>query len=598
MPIQSWAQLTPGGGGLQSLPINGGLLDNGPGTAPVAPVVPGAPVIPGAPGIPGGPVVPGRPGVLPPGGLVGVNPIVNPILNPGNAPVTIAVLDKSMVPGISCPLVDGQGHKDILAAANNLHSNLATLIYDCTKNANNQSTVGNPYSATTQEIANSAAVLKKYIGNPGLIATSPTFMQEVEDNLQLVMRDVVKVTTQVSSNNQFVSQSCPIRSKGNMIAAVADLIQSVTPIALSVMQANPQLAASMPEAVPFIMGTSAVASLIHAMNTARANNTINTADPLVRKAVLQNVCEYGRIIDRLNEFRQSARARVNLQKATHAIVNQRQAFVSHGGNTAVVQSRFQSMTMESQRREVLDEVAVSEGGSFVETINADNSVFNDVEIDRSLREIEMALFTKPGKANVFGAEVPWINGQAPVFSWFMAEADQMKTNRSDFSQEMKFLRDEALNHYVNPLALSQCSNTESLEQNGRIQANCGGGANRAQAQHVVDSINNLTVFNAQKFPAGSVSNTNLCNRLNMALNDWQKTLNSMGAMMLYCSYLKKYMKPNFDPTVIQACVGDQDFSGHQYGSNGLTSLRDAPQTRVSETDVQLVFKKMAELKCQ
>ena len=561
-------ELTPGGSG-QPAPIQGGILGQGgtgtnPGTGPI--MGPGGILVPVNNGT-NGPVING-----------GVNN--NPILG---TPITINNLNKSMVPGVSCPLVDGTGSKDILAAAQNLHLNLASLIYQCGKNQNNQNANSNPYVQLIQNVATAAATLKKYTDDPLTAEKDPNFLMNVETNLTSVMNGVSAISTALA-NNQLVSASCNVRTNSDVIQALGDLVQSITPIAMSVLQTQPEFA----PAIPYVIGVEGVASMVRVIGKMRSMNMVNVDDPKVRLAILQNVCEYGRITERIKEARLSANSGTNQQIANPKILKARASFAMNDPQFKTV---YRSMTVEAARRKILDNTAVTAGPSFLNFTTNPNSVINNAEIDHELKDIEMALFNRPSEMQILGVVVP-LPGEAPVYSWFRAESNQFQVSRDAMSAEMKHMREVAARHYVDSSVLERCSNLE--DNNGRVSSSC---SKDPDVSAVINQINSMSVFNLRTLQKGTQAQKSYCDNLYRAISDWQATMDHLGALTLYCSYLSGRLPATADKDVLKACMGDQDYSQNVYGSNMITALDRDPRTVISAQDAALVVQKFNDLGC-
>ena len=517
------------------------------------------------------------------------------------APISIQNLEQTMLPQYSCPLLDGGGDDDLFAAAENLHSNLTSLL--CAHGVIESSTRNNgPDSSSMDQILNSAKVLKKYSDNPLLMKTSAG-AQDVTNNLSVVIKGISSVSQSMSANSKNLAKTCDLKSRGTMLKSLSQLIQAASPVALKALQSVPGLTNAVPEAVPFVMGTSTVASMLNALEIVRENNSINISDSNVRLAIRQNVCEFGRIEDRLRESRDSANSLKNLQLETNLIANKRLPYAKLKSN-AQLTSEIKSENQEAQRRNVLDGLASHRDPGFLKMINEGDGAMKNADIDRDVLEIKKALFVQPGPAPIKIGQIEFpglgfLHGDSPVFAWYKDELQQAEQLRNSFSSLMREIREKMIFHDVNPLFWQDCRALESERLDGMIDFQCNPKVAAGTIQTLKSWINDLTYFKTKKYALNTDERKDACADLKRAKSYWEEVLNSLGALMTYCSYVDRYIDKsgNFDSNIIMACKGDRDAHGNLYGKNGIHSFVYDPRTVRAEKDVQHIVERLNDLKC-
>ncbi|WP_413558165.1 hypothetical protein [Bdellovibrio sp. HCB209] len=241
--------------------------------------------VPGTPGT-GLPTAPGNPNApkgqtptlplpnQPPGSTIGGNGL------PVNVKDSVGVAEE-----FKCNLftnADDKTYSDILSAVNAL--NQAVSSPSCAGNQiNQQSVVDN-----NKKITDAIAKLQPYLNSEDEIPREK--VTEITQTVDIAIR-AASTLAATFSNTDIMTKQCREQMSGGSIAlAINDMINGLTPYAL--------MAASMTggtAAVPFIVGGQVLTSAIGSMEKIVTENSTKIQDPLVRRAVLENTCQYIRL---------------------------------------------------------------------------------------------------------------------------------------------------------------------------------------------------------------------------------------------------------------------------------------------------------------
>ncbi|WP_413584975.1 hypothetical protein [Bdellovibrio sp. HCB274] len=236
--------------------------------------------VPGTPGsgLPTVPATPTQPGqVVPP--VQGNNGV-------GGVGLPVIVKDSTGVAEeFKCNLFtnsDGQNYAEILSAVNAL--NQAVSSPSCAGNQINQKAVVD----NNQKITDAIAKIQPYLNSQEEIPKDK--VPEIVANVDVAIRAASTLAASFSSTD-LMNKSCREQMNGGQIAlAINDMINGLTPYAL--------MAASMTggtAAIPFIVGGQVLTSAIGSMEKIVNENSTKIQDPLVRRAVLENTCQYIRL---------------------------------------------------------------------------------------------------------------------------------------------------------------------------------------------------------------------------------------------------------------------------------------------------------------
>jgi hypothetical protein len=247
-----------------------------PGPIQINPI-PGTPGT-GLPTVPGTPGQPGQPGTVP--GLPGTTNGTG-----GNGLPVIVKDSVGVADDFKCNLFtnsEDKTYSDILSAVNAL--NQAVSSPSCAGNQINQQAVVD----NNKKITDAIEKLQPFLNAEEEIPKER--VPEIVANVDVAIRAASSLAASFSSVD-LMNKNCRQQMNGGQVAlAINDMINGLTPYAL--------MAASMTggtAAIPFIVGGQVLTSAIGSMEKIVTENSTRIADPLVRRAVLENTCQYIRL---------------------------------------------------------------------------------------------------------------------------------------------------------------------------------------------------------------------------------------------------------------------------------------------------------------
>lgn len=192
-------------------------------------------------------------------------------------------------PGITCSLVDNRPHTEILAAINKLVAAVRPP-EECKDNADLAKA-----QKDAQALAASVGALQAYWENPEIL-TQSNQITNFQGHMETVIRGIDRLGSSISSN-ALLDSKCgeKLTGAGDMFVAFTDLIASFAPFALIGASMNPSLKV----ALPYVLGITGAGSAAKIGNKILREQSIEIGRPEVRNAVLQNVCEYIKISEKV-----------------------------------------------------------------------------------------------------------------------------------------------------------------------------------------------------------------------------------------------------------------------------------------------------------
>lgn len=211
-------------------------------------------------------------------------------------------VDKSMVPGITCPLVENRPHADLLGAIDNLSRHITTTP-NCKDNADSTK-----MAQLAQSMHKSGQALQGYWANPDVLAEDPGKLLDFQKQLENVVTGLSNVG-ETLSNNALLKTECGKTLTGNtsILLAFSDLATSLAPMALLGASLNP----SWSVALKVILGVVGVGSTAKIFSTMYEEGHLDMDVPENRLAVLQNTCEFSRIAQRVRFLKLAQSGQIN-----------------------------------------------------------------------------------------------------------------------------------------------------------------------------------------------------------------------------------------------------------------------------------------------
>jgi hypothetical protein len=252
------------------------------------------------------PGTPGNPGTDPscdfiecgsgtPGG-----PIYNPY-NPGYYgqydPRTMG-RSTGVAPEFQCNLFESPPLGEILSSINALNAVVSGPA--CDGKVNLQNVV-----ADNTKIAQVVKDFRQYVENPDLI--TPEKAGEIGNQVDIAIQSASNLAATFANTAVFSKQCRDGMDAGKIATSINSVINGLTPYAL--------MAASMTggtAAVPFIVGGAVLTGAINSMAQVIDQNTVNIGDELVRRAVVENTCQYIRLEQKYRFLIQDRKAQLKL----------------------------------------------------------------------------------------------------------------------------------------------------------------------------------------------------------------------------------------------------------------------------------------------
>ncbi len=257
---------------------------------PGDPQLPGDPTnpnIPGLPNIPGIPSLPSLPGTIPIGGS---GSSFNPIFPSTGTNTQIQV---AQVPNeFYCPLFESNPYDSIFRALDALTSSMR-VNPECQQQQNNQYT---DFYSDSEKIRNLITQLQQIQADPNLAATAST------RDVERIITDAVSGVTNIAnnlSNNKLLNKNCgPSKSSlGTALLAVNDILNNLAPIGLVLAAANPAIGIATKVA---LMGGVYATTAIKGFDQYARANSLDLNNPEVRKAILQNTCQFVKVRQKID----------------------------------------------------------------------------------------------------------------------------------------------------------------------------------------------------------------------------------------------------------------------------------------------------------
>jgi hypothetical protein len=314
---------------------NEGSTEPGLNIPSLPPLSPGG-IIPGG-GLPGTGIPGSFPGGI--GGSSGYYPPNSPYApwNPYNnnglgwKPGMIAI-EQSMVPGVVCPLVDNRPQIELLAAINNLF-NYILPDDNCYAGLNDRQNNNGGFGGyggygqidqggtdIAKQMRDAGTALKAYYqqANAGTLDGSTVDMVAIQQNIGVLINGMDRLGRVVANNPIVGGRRCgntKLRA-GQFLKSMGDLVTSLAPYALllaagtatagtGTVAAGAVTAATGGGALKYVLGAYSIGSIAKVYSDMIDADTIDMEKQDQREALLQNLCEYFRIEQRVNYLKQA-----------------------------------------------------------------------------------------------------------------------------------------------------------------------------------------------------------------------------------------------------------------------------------------------------
>lgn len=225
---------------------------------------------------------------------------------------TMTGVDRSAFPGMTCPLIDNRPYKDLLQSIQAL-SRVVVVTPECQNNADVVK-----MNEEVKKLLSSGTSLQTLWASPESIASDPKALADFQANLTVMITGINRVTETLQSN-ALINDKCgrQMLTGTGILVAVSDLISSFAPFALIGASMNPSLGV----ALPYILGFTGVGSVAKIIKNLHDQNTLDMSKPEHRQAIMQNICEFSKINQRVRFLKLAQTGQ--LEKVTEEIQQMR-----------------------------------------------------------------------------------------------------------------------------------------------------------------------------------------------------------------------------------------------------------------------------------
>jgi len=236
-----------------------------------------------------------------------------------------------------CNLFENTPYDEILSAVNTL--NQAVNSPNCgNKSVDVQGIVDN-----NNKIASAVKALKGYIDNPASATSDKA--ADIVNTVDVAIQAANGVASTFAQNDLSNSQCRQKMSAGQIALALNNVVNGLTPYALMAAQFTGGTAA-----IPFIVGGSVITGAISSMAKIIDQNTVDTSDPQVRQAIVENTCQFIRLDQKYKFITKSRQEQI--QKITAEISSSQKLF------SAKIQGFSAQTNNMVNRKNYLDQTAL------------------------------------------------------------------------------------------------------------------------------------------------------------------------------------------------------------------------------------------------
>ncbi|MBL7543059.1 MAG: hypothetical protein JNL11_04545 [Bdellovibrionaceae bacterium] len=260
------------------------------------PQLPGDPNNPNIPTIPGIPTLPSVPGTVPIGNI-------GSSFNPIFGGTTNTQMQIAQVPNeFYCPLFESNPYDAIFRALDSLSTSMK-LNPECQQQAQQYT----DFYSDSEKIRNLVTQLQQMQTDPNIISTTST------RDVERVITDAVSGVTNIAnnlSNNKLLNKNCgPSKTSiGKGLLAVNDILNNLAPVGLVLAAANPSIGIAAKVA---LMGGVYATTAIKGFDQYARANSLDLSNSEVRKAILQNTCQFVKVKQKIDFLQLGEEGRLN-----------------------------------------------------------------------------------------------------------------------------------------------------------------------------------------------------------------------------------------------------------------------------------------------
>lgn len=186
---------------------------------------------------------------------------------------------------ITCNLFDNQDYSSLLKAVGTL--NIAIQSPTCGTKEPTMKTV----IERNNRIVDAFRQLEEFRNNQmNNQSVDPAVINTMTENIDSIMRSLTDIANTFSQSDLF-SERCSPQTLGQSIIAINQLINGVIPYAITVASKSGVGA----QALPYLVGGTAVTNALSSMIKSIQDQSVNINEPEIRKAIVENTCQYIKI---------------------------------------------------------------------------------------------------------------------------------------------------------------------------------------------------------------------------------------------------------------------------------------------------------------
>ncbi|GEM_PF-2491130 len=217
---------------------------------------------------------------------------------------SMASIGQSSFPGMTCPLTENRPYQDLVRAIQNL-ARVVVITPECKNDSD--------LLAMQKELEEILKSGQNLVGVWNSANQSPSLGAQEIGNFQSDITTVIAGINNITNtfqNNSFLEGQCggKLMTGSGVLMAVSDLVTSIAPFALIGASMNPSLKI----ALPYILGITGVGSVAKIIKGMHDKNTLDMNRFEHRQAVLDNVCEFSRISQRVRFLKLAQSGQINI----------------------------------------------------------------------------------------------------------------------------------------------------------------------------------------------------------------------------------------------------------------------------------------------
>lgn len=186
---------------------------------------------------------------------------------------------------ITCNLFDNQDYSSLLKAVSTL--NIAIQSPTCGTKEPTMKTVIERNNHILDAFQQLEEFRNNQVNNQSI---DPSVINNMTENIDSIMRSLTDIANTFSQSDLF-SERCSPQTLGQSIIAINQLINGVIPYAITVASKSGVGA----QALPYLVGGTAVTNALSSMIKSIQDQSVNVNEPEIRKAIVENTCQYIKI---------------------------------------------------------------------------------------------------------------------------------------------------------------------------------------------------------------------------------------------------------------------------------------------------------------